>query len=458
MFNIAPPATVTYSDASSGSQNSFCDLRQLKVFSEHKIPSYIPATKHILQVGLGMSGKAVVFGAGKVGLSLVGLVFSKGGYEVVFVDVVDDVVNELNKRREYTIEVKDVHSEIIRVQNVRAVNAKNSDQVAEEVATADILATVVGVNNLPFVYPNIAKGLLRREKERRPLDIVICENLRNSSKLFRQGLLQNLPKEYPSNELVGLVETSTDKMVPDMPREMRQKDPLLVYAEAFSTLVVDKKAFKGRIPTSPILQAKENIQAYFDRKFFTLNTGHAVAAYVGYLTGFTYIWEAMGDQKVRRIVENSMRESDRALIAEYPGEFSEKDQKEYIEGLLTRFSNKALNDTIYRVGRDLLRKLSRNDRLIGAMLLEARHRVSSPYTTLGTAAAMLFRATDENGQLFPEDKRFVEEIYPKGLEHVLQNVCRLDPDTAEERTVMKNVKKTYEFLSQNPANSFLYNT
>ena len=405
-----------------------------------------------------MTGKAVVFGAGKVGLSLVGLVFSRGGYEVVFVDVVDEVVNELNRRREYTLEVRDKHPEIIDVRNVRAVNAKNSDQVAEEIATADILATVVGVNNLPYVYGNIAKGLKRRGKEKGPLDIIICENLRNSSKLFRTGLMQYIPQDYPFDQLVGLVETSTDKMVPDMPREVRQKDPLLVYAEAFSTLIADKKAFKGRIPRLPDLQVKENMEAYFDRKFFTLNTGHAVTAYIGYLTGFTYIWEALGDPKVREIAEGSMWESGQALIAEYPKEFNMKNQKEYISSLVARFNNKILNDTIYRVGRDVPRKLSRNDRLIGAMLLEAKHKVSSPYTTLGTAAAMLFRATDENGKLFPEDKRFVDEVYSKGVDYVLQNLSKLDPSVPEERAMMDNIKRAQQFLVQNPANCFLYST
>ncbi len=403
-----------------------------------------------------MNGKAVVFGAGKVGLSLVGLAFSRGGYEVVFVDIVDNVVNEINKRKGYTIEVKDAHPETIHVHNVRAANARNSDQVAEEVASADILATVVGVNNLPSIYPNIAKGLLKREKERRPLDIVICENLRNSSRLFQQGLLQYLPKGYPFDELVGLVETSTDKMVPDMSPEMRQRDPLLVYSEAYSTLVLDKKAFKGRIPTSPDLQAEENIEAYFDRKFFTLNTCHAVTAYVGYLTGFTYIWEAMGDPKIKRIVENSMWESGQALIAEYPSEFDERNQKEYIASLIGRFRNRALNDTIYRVGRDLPRKLARNDRLIGALLLESKHRIPSPYTILGTAAAMLFRATDGTGKLFPEDKRFVEEMYSKGVDHVLQTVSKLDSNNVDERLIADGIKKTHQFLSLNPANSFLY--
>jgi mannitol-1-phosphate 5-dehydrogenase len=290
----------------------------MALFSGRKILSYIPDMAHVLKVELRMTGKAVIFGAGKVGLSLVGLVFSRGGYEVVFVDVVDEIVNELNKRRQYTIEVKDKHPEVIRVSNVRAVNAKNSEEVAQEIATADVLATVVGVNNLPHVYGNIAKGLLKRAKEKGPLDIIICENLRNSSRLFRSGLIQHLPKDYPLDQLVGLVETSTDKMVPDMPREMRQKDPLLVYAEAFSTLIADKKAFKGEIPRSPDLQVKENIEAYFDRKFFSLNTGHAVAAYIGYLTGYTYIWEAMGDPKVMEVVQGAMWESGRVLIAEYP--------------------------------------------------------------------------------------------------------------------------------------------
>jgi mannitol-1-phosphate 5-dehydrogenase len=122
-----------------------------------------------------------------------------------------------------------------------------------------------------------------------------------------------------------------------------------------------------------------------------------------------------------------MWESARALIAAYPGEFDEANQGAHIEDLLSRFSNRALGDTIYRVGRDVQRKLGPEDRVIGALRFDEAHGVEAPVTTLCAAAGMLFRATDESGALFEKDRVFAESIYPRGVERVLTEVCGLEP-------------------------------
>ncbi|MFQ6094968.1 MAG: mannitol-1-phosphate 5-dehydrogenase [Candidatus Bathyarchaeia archaeon] len=395
--------------------------------------------------------KIVIFGAGNIGRSFIGQLFSRSGYEVVFIDVDDAIVNELNERRRYRVEVKDIHPETIWVENVRAVHGRDAEKVAKEIATAHVVATAVGPNNLPHIYANVAKGLLRRlEMGRGPVDIIICENIRDASKIFREGLSKHLPSDYPLDSTVGLVETSIGKMVPIMTEAERRRDPLLVYAEAYNTLIVDKKGFKRDVPKVKGLEAKENIVAYVDRKLLIHNLGHAITAYLGYITDpkMKYIWEAISNKDIRRAVERAMWESGRALIAEHPQEFNEKNIQDYINDLIHRFGNKALGDTIYRVGRDVPRKLSRKDRLIGALLLDAKHCIPAPCTTLGAAAATLFRGKDEKGELYKKDLIFVEEVYPRGIDYILREICGLDFE--KERTLIQGIKEAYEFLVRDP--------
>ena len=399
--------------------------------------------------------KIVIFGAGKVGRSFIGQIFSNAGYEVVFVDIAAELIKTLNWAGRYRVEIKDVHPKTLWVENVRAVNGNDVESVTEEVATADLVATVVGANNLKYLYGNIARGLLKRQASGKgALNIIICENLRNSSLVFRPGLAAQLPADYPLDSLVGLVETSTDKMVPDVPEHVKHRDPGLVYAEAYNTLIVDRNAFIGDPPQVEHVEAKENIYAYFDRKFFTLNTGHAITAYLGFLSGRTYIWEAIRDVNLQKFVEAAMWESGQSLIAEYPAEFNASDQRQYIADLIRRFHNKALNDTVYRVGRDLPRKLARNDRLIGALLLDAKHGVPAPYTVIGAAAAMLFRAVDEHGDLYARDRFFAEELYSKGVDHVLSIACGLDPKHTEERRIRGEIRNALHKLQKIPWKEF----
>jgi len=396
--------------------------------------------------------KIVVFGAGNIGRSLVGQIFSQAGYEVVFIDVVKQLIEALNKERKYRIEVKDVNPRTIIVNNVRAVNAADIEKVSIEVATADIAATAVGPNNLKNIYPLIAKGLIKRLKMRKgPLDIIICENIRNASRIFREGLLKHLPEDYPLDSTVGLIETSIGKMVPIMPEEVRRKDPLLLYAEAYNKIIADKKAFKGEIPEIEGLEPKDNMKAYVDRKLFIHNMGHAVTAYLGYITNpeMKYIWQAIENDPIRDTVEHAMWESGKSLIKEYPEEFNEQNIKQYIDDLIRRFDNRFLGDTLYRVGRDLPRKLSRNDRLIGALLLDQKNGVPAPCTTVGTAAAMFFRAKDEKGNLYFKDKLFADEIYPRGIDYILKEVCGLDP--VKDRSLFRKIKEAYHQIEANPS-------
>ena len=134
-----------------------------------------------------------------------------------------------------------------------------------------------------------------------------------------------------------------------------------------------------------------------------------------------------------------MVQAAQALIKEYPAEFNTSNLGEHIEDLLFRFRNKALGDTIFRVGRDLYRKLSKEDRLIGAMLLGARQKCVTSEIAQAVRAAMSFRGTDEHGNMFAPDKEFAEKVFPQGVEHVLSAVCGLSSEDGIENAVMKDI-------------------
>lgn len=405
--------------------------------------------------------KFVQFGAGNIGRSFLGQLFSRAGFEVVFIDVDDVLVDELNRRRAYTVEIRDDPPGVLHIENVRAVHGRDVEACAQELADCRLAGTAVGANAVPHILPTIARGLqLRWAAGNGPLDIIIAENIHNAAAMFTEGLRALLPPAFPLHETVGLIETSIGKMVPIMPQQVRQRDPLLVYAEAFNTLICDARAFRNPIPNVPGLEPKSNMRAYVERKLFVHNLGHACCAYYSFLEkpGVAYVWEAISDQLVQEGVRRAMWESGRALIAAYPEEFNEVNMSEHIEDLLRRFANRALGDTIYRVGRDLLRKLSRDDRLVGALLFDLSHGVTDPtFTAHGAAAGFLFRATDEAGRLFEADEEFAREHFPKGLDHLLSEVCGLGTGTGEERQARELIAAAWDHISsaQQAGRSFL---
>jgi mannitol-1-phosphate 5-dehydrogenase len=393
--------------------------------------------------------KLVQFGAGNIGRAFVGQLFARAGWEVVFIEVDPLLVEALNRAHRYVVEIRDEPPGRIIVENVRAVDGRDRAAVAEEVATADVAATAVGPHALDSVYPLLAAGLARRRELRGgPLDVLICENLRAAADAFREGLGRHLPEDFDIECDVGLIETSIGKMVPLISDAERHRDPLTVYAEAFNTLIVDRRGFKRPVPQVPGLDPKDNIAAYVDRKSFIHNLGHAAAAYLGFVAQpqAAYLWQALEDHRVEAIARGAMWESGRALIAEYPTEFDRANQDEHIEDLLRRFRNRRLGDTIYRVGRDLFRKLAPGDRVLGALRLQMKRGIEPIATTAALAAALLFRAGDDCGVMLADDARFAAALNQVGPRAVLADVSGLDPRVGADAAMIERTARLYERL------------
>jgi mannitol-1-phosphate 5-dehydrogenase len=379
-----------------------------------------------------MKKKLVLFGAGKIGRSFIGQVFSRSGYEVVFIDINKQLIALLNERGQYKVVIKSSQGdEIIPVLHVKGVHLGDSENVIAELAGASLAALSVGQQGLPSAIPLIAKALVQRRiiYGEWPLDIIIAENMRNSDQYVAGELKKALPSDYPLDGLVGLVETSIGKMVPIMSQRDLEADPLQVFAESYNSLIVAKHGFKNPVPDVEFLSPKENIKAWVDRKLFIHNLGHATAAYLGFRKNpaWIYIYEALEDPLIMEATRQTMLQSADILMALYPGEFTVSQLETHVDDLLQRFKNKALGDTIFRVGCDLYRKLSPEDRLVAP--LKTAIRYGKPYDRImeSLVAALSFRAGDEIGKYFPADERFFQEA-ENGIEYILDKICKLYTD------------------------------
>ena len=349
--------------------------------------------------------KAVMYGGGNIGRGFIGMLLSNSGYEVTFVDVVDAVIENLNKNHTYPVRIirTDGHEDI-QVQNVCAVDGKNPAAVAEAIANTDIMATAVGVNVLKFIIPNIAAGIkLRKERNLGPLNIIICENLMDANKVIEGMLKQHLNAEEQAwmDENIGLVEASIGRMVPVQTEAMKDGDPMRVCVESYGYLPVDKEAFKGEIPAIRNMVPFAPFDFYLKRKLYVHNMGHATCAYLGDLLGLDYIYQAIDKDEIYIIVRGAMEESARALSMKYGVPLEEITK--HIVDLLNRFTNAALGDTCQRVGGDPARKLSPADRLIGSSKLALEMGLTPAYIAIGAAAGLhrYLKETDGVEQTLP---------------------------------------------------------
>lgn len=377
--------------------------------------------------------KIVLFGAGKIGRSFIGQLFARADYEVVFVDIFKPVIDELNCRKSYDIIIKSNNpDEIIHIENVRGLLISQVEEVVVELTNCDIAAISVGQQGIPYIAPLMGKALIARKIKYgiHPLDIILAENMRNADSFVFELLSKELPDDFPLNEMAGLIETSIGKMVPIMSKEVQKKYPLLVYAEAYNTLILAQKAFKNPIPDIPGLAPKENIKAWVDRKSYIHNFGHAAVAYTGYLAypDRVSLYEVLEDSTVRSWTREAMLQSAAVLLKKYPGEFTLNDLTEHTDDLLSRFENRSLGDTVYRVGCDLKRKLYRTDRVLSPLSDGVNLDLSVEKIVQVFENGLNFRAVDEYGNMFPSDVEFGNDLEIRGKYYVLENICGLNKD------------------------------
>ncbi|MGQ9552583.1 MAG: mannitol-1-phosphate 5-dehydrogenase [Anaerolineae bacterium] len=345
---------------------------------------------------------SIIFGAGNVGRGFLAQLFTESGYRVVFVDVVEPLLRAINERGGYTLQlVTDESVAEYEIKGVSAISSRQAEEVADVVAACDLAATAVGVGALPKIAPMVATGIERRRLSgaAKPLNIIICENLKDAPGVFASMLREYLSVEGQRylDEQVGLVDAVISRMVPIMPAEIANRDPSFIMAEPYKVLPVNRARFKGGIPPIAGMEPHDNFAAYVDRKLYTHNAGHAVIAYLGYLRGYTYGYEALDDPLLLALVRQALHESSEALIKKHG--LGREEQYEHVEDLLRRFRNKRLGDTIFRLGRDPLRKLANNDRLVGAALLVLETGGEPDALAWGIAAALRFDSNeDESAQ------------------------------------------------------------
>lgn len=361
--------------------------------------------------------KAIVFGAGNIGRGFIGQLLFQSGYEVTFADIDERLLTLLNERRGYTVRLVDRRLEVpLRISGVSAVHSGDAGAVARAVAGADVAATAVGVRALPHIAEPLARGIALRGE--RPLNIIICENMRHAGEFLRDRVAERMSGRAP--EPVGFVEACIGRMVP-APRP--GDDPMTLRAEPYDWLPADAESIVAPSPPVRRLWPISDFDRYVRRKLYIHNMGHAICAWLGALSGYADICEAVADPAVASVCRSAMLEAAAALAARYPS-LGLPALTAHADDILHRFGNQALADPIGRVGRDTERKLGPDDRIAGALGLCREQGIPCPSILTGLAAGLLFDGDD------PGTSRVRELVETEGVPGALARVAGVtDPNT-----------------------------
>ncbi len=379
--------------------------------------------------------KMIQIGAGNIGRACLGRLFSAAGYHLYFSDVVESVLSAISAAKEYNVRLlgKDFD---------KVVNVPNVDRLPQDEAELnklfdelDIITTAVGVNILPHVSPLIAHAIKRRYETKNDnfLNVMACENTTGASSKLQEHVYKLLNSEVISwlEGKVAFANVAIDCIVPagDI-----NKDPMNPVCENFAELIIDEKAFLGEQLKVDGILYKANLPAYVERKLFTLNTGHAITAYLGFLSGKKTVADAISDKSIEDIVCAAMKESGNVLIKRHG--FEEAEHHKYIDKILNRFFNPYMEDLVVRVGREPMRKLSYSDRLIKPLLGTLEYSLSHENLMKGIVAAFQFFNPED-----PESLKLKELKETKDLKDVVLEVTGLSKETELCEEIYKSLQE-----------------
>lgn len=378
--------------------------------------------------------KAIQFGAGNIGRGFIGGLLSNAGYHVVFADVNEAILNGINNDKQYKILVKDVECFDQTITNISAVSSISED-IIKEIEEAEIITTAVGPLVLKRIAPTIAKGIQARKNNgnKNYLNIIACENAVGATAILKEEVMKVLNEEEISymEEYIGFPNCSVDRIVPPCTNE----NPLDVTVENFYEWNVEEAKIKGEVPQIEGMNLVGDLIAYVERKLFTLNTGHAITAYLGSLAEYKTVDESIKDEKIATIVKAAMQESGQGLVKKH-GLDLEAHYK-YIDKILNRFKNPYLNDDVKRVGREPLRKLSAKDRLVNPLMTAKSYGISVDNLIIGVGAALHY----DN----PEDAQSVElqqTIKDLGVKEAVKKISEI-----EDEELLNAIEAAYQKLT-----------
>lgn len=365
---------------------------------------------------------AVHFGAGNIGRGFIGKILTDSGYETTFVDVNEELIDAINEKKKYTVFYAEEEKREFTVANIRGLHSvKNEDEVINAISKADILTTAVGAHILPHIASLVAKGLAARVLHSdRPLNVIACENALGGTDILKKAVFEHLDEKVKNDvkRQIGFPNAAVDRIVPNQ----NQENMLDVLVEPFFEWVVDKTTYKGDIPSIEEIHFVEQLEAYIERKLFTVNTGHALAAYTGYKAGKETVQDALQDPAVEKQVRQGLEETGKLICEKH--DFDPSEHKLYIEKILGRFTNPFIVDEVTRVARQPIKKLGSNERLISPVKQLIDRNIDPIGLLNGIVSALHYDYSDDK-----EAVELQKRISQQGVKATLSSISGLDENS-----------------------------
>ncbi len=250
--------------------------------------------------------------------------------------------------------------------------------------------------------PKSAPGMLVEALARRkaagiaPFTVMSCDNLPNNGQTakrivtafaaLRDAELGRWVEQvaFPSTMVDRIVPSTTDADRTEIAGLIGAEDAWPIMTEPFTQWVIEDHFPTGRPEFETVgAQLVEDVEPFEHMKLRMLNGSHSTMAYSGYLGGYDYISEVMGDDAYVKLIHGLMTDEVMPTL-DMPG----TDLGAYRDQLLERFRNPALKHRTWQIAMDGSQKLPQ--RLLGTIRDRLKAGQGIERLALGVAAWMRY--------------------------------------------------------------------
>lgn len=365
----------------------------------------------------------VIIGAGKIARGFIGHLLYLSKIPFVFVEKSEALVDLINERKQYTVNILGDSSLNCVVTDAKAYSFAQEAEAVNAIAEADAVFTAVGGKNLHDIAPMLAKGIAAKSEKGGKLNIVTCENWKLPATLLHDDIVTMLTPEQLTyfNENVGVTEAVIMRSAIESSAELLAQDPLIVNVQNFWNLPIDASRIAGQLPDIQGVQLIESFTGFLERKFYTYNAANGTTSFLGALLGFEKIADAAHDERILKVLDGVYSETARALSAKH--NFPLDEQMAFTLTSKAKLQDYTIVDFIERNARDPIRKLGKDDRLVGSARLVLEYGIRPDNLAIAIAAAIYY--TNDSDEFA---RKLVEIRTTQGIDAVLQDVCSLDPN------------------------------
>ena len=355
--------------------------------------------------------KVVIVGAGKTGRGFLARLLQEAERKVVFIDKNKELVDTLNKDKEFQIRFFGGVRETYVVNNFVAYTWEN-EEVKEILASdAELIFVSVGGQNLPDVGRELAKVLAEDKK----YYIITAENASKPSQTLKSAIGR---KDVVVSESTVFCTTI-------------EEEGIHINSENYPYLQCNAELLEGYVPDAKTIKVIDNFSDFLTRKLYTYNAASCVIAYLGWKKGYTNYADAANDEEILALLDKNYEITNRVLCKEFG--YEEEDQKEFALLSRTKFCDRTIVDTVARNARDPQRKLAAAERIMGPIALMYKYEEDAGILEQTAAAAIEYDNDGEDAWRAIKAEKTYEEI--------LTDICGLKESDKSFNNILKLIKR-----------------